>query len=284
MFRGPVMEGSVKRLLAQIVPGRVKAAVRAIRSLRGGELELPLVALMCERGETSVDVGANVGVYTWFIQRASRYTVAVEPHPGLARKLHDSFGSSVAVMQCALSDHEGEVDLSVPLLGGNDLPSRATVEPNVNTEFERRTVRVPLRTLDSLNLSEVAFLKVHVEGHEYAVLQGGQGLLSRCHPTILVGSEERHVPGGRERITAFLAGLGYSGFFVHEGRLHPMSAFRTEVHQRPERAKGVGAAYSGAYIHNFIFVHPARARVLDRLHRRLGGPVQAEPLGEGVAA
>lgn len=259
-------------LLRQLVPEAAKLRLRAARALKTGELELPLVPLLCDRDGTSVDVGANVGLYTWHIAQASARTVAVEPNPELADKLRRGFGGRVEVLACALSDHEGTAHLAIPVTAGGDLASRATIEDGVNREFELRTVPVPLRTLDGLDLRDLGFLKVHAEGHEYPILLGGRRTIARDRPTILVGSEERHVPGARQRIEALLGELGYRGFFLQGGRLHPIARFRQDLHQNPDNAKRVGAAYTDAYIHNFLFVHPDRPRVLYALAARLGDP------------
>ncbi|MFC7333143.1 FkbM family methyltransferase [Rhodocista pekingensis] len=263
-------------LLRQVVPESAKLRLRARRGLTSGETELPLVPLLCDPDGTSVDVGANVGVYTWHIARASARTVAVEPNPGLAEKLQRGTGRTVEVLACALSDHEGTAHLAIPLTAAGELTSRATIEDRVNREFERRTVEVPLRTLDGLGLRDLGFLKVHAEGHEYPILEGGRQCIARDRPTILVGSEDRHVPGARQRIEAMLGSLGYRGFFLHEGRLHPLGRFRPEILQRPENAKRVGASYSDAYIHNFLFIHPDRPRVLFALAARLGAPTDPD--------
>lgn len=256
-------------VLKGLIPERLKLAIRARRSISGGEVEMPLLPLMCDPAQTSVDVGANVGVFTWLMCKASRAVVAIEPHPDLARKLEAGCGRKVRVLGCALSDHAGLATLSIPLLDGADLASRATLEGTVNTEFARRTVTVPLRTLDSLQLGPVGFIKVHVEGHEYPALLGAKATIAASHPTIFVGSEERHVAGGRERIQAYLSGLGYAGYFFDHGQLKSIDEFDADIHQRPERAKRPGQAYTPDYISNFLFVHPSRSAVLSKLRARL---------------
>lgn len=264
-------------VLKGLIPERLKLAIRARRSIAGGEVEMPLLPLMCDPAEASVDVGANVGVFTWLMCKASKTVVAIEPHPDLARKLEAGCGPKVLVLGCALSDHPGLATLSIPVLHGADLPSRATLEGSVNTEFTRRTVTVPLRTLDSLKLGPVGFIKVHVEGHEYPALLGGKETIAASHPTIFVGAEERHVAGGRERIRSYLTSLGYAGYFFDHGMLRSIDEFDVDIHQRPERAKRPGQAYTPDYISNFLFVHPSRAAVLPRLRARLRPATPAAP-------
>jgi FkbM family methyltransferase len=258
-------------VLRRVLPESLRLAIRARRALRGGERELALVPALCDRDGIAVDVGANLGVYAVHLRRHSRALVAIEPVPALADRLRRGLGRRATVLAVALSDREGEATLAIPRLGDADLPSRATLEPGANREFERRTLTVPLRTLDGLDLRDVAVLKVHTEGHEAAVLRGGRRTLARWRPVVLVGAEERHRRGNLAEIAALMGELGYAGHFVHDGALHPLSAFDPARHQDPGRSKPVGAAHPADYVHNFVFVHPDRARVLDRMAALLPG-------------
>lgn len=277
------------RAIAALVPESFRLALRARRAVRGGEAELALVPALCDPGGTAVDVGANLGVYAFHLRRASRHLVAFEPVPALAGRLARAFGSRAEVHACALSDRDGETELAIPQLAGADLPSRATLEPGANLEFPRRTVGVRLRRLDGFALRGVSVLKVHTEGHEAPVLRGALDTLSRCRPTVLVGAEERHRPGGRAEIAAMLGDLGYGGWFVHDGALRPLSEFEPALHQDAGRAKPVGAAHGRDYVSNFLFVHPDRAAVLGRVAARLpggqaGSTAVSSPRPEIVAA
>lgn len=267
-------------LLRALVPEPLKLALRARRAVHGGERELRLVPALCDPRGIAVDVGANLGVYAVHLRRHSAGLVAVEPVPDLAARLRRGFGRRATVLDCALSDHEGEASLEIPRHAGADLPSRATLEPGANREFERRTFTVRLRTLDGLGLRDVAVLKVHTEGHEAAVLRGGRETLARWRPTVLVGAEERHRPGNLAEIAALMADLGYTGHFLHDGRLNPLSAFDPARHQDATRSKPVGAAHPADYVHNFLFVHPERAAVLSRITALLPSP---GPGGQAVS-
>ncbi len=267
----PAVITAAKRVAKAFVPRSWRQAMHMRKAMVGAELELPLVPSLCERDGTAVDIGANKGLYTWQMARASRLVYAFEPFPALADRLRADFGPAVKVEAVALSDADGQAELVIPQHGGGDLPTRNTLEPTVNREFARRTLSVPVKRLDSYGLTDVAFMKVHVEGHEFPALRGAGQTLVRSHPTLLVGSEERHVPGARERIRVFLEGLGYDGWFIDHGRLRPIGEFDPQIHQRPELAKPPGmGGYTPDYIHNFLFIHPARKAVLDRVRKRLG--------------
>ena len=90
-----------------------------------------------------------------------------------------------------------------------------------------------------------------------SVLRGAVGLLSREKPNIVVEVEERHNPGSVKRVSDFLSGLGYDGFYFYEGKLTPIGEFSIEMDQQ---VRNVGTAGKiGRYINNFIFVSSDRS-------------------------
>ena len=211
------------------------------------EAEVALVPLLCDRAKISIDIGASMGLYTMHMLGYSRAVWAFEPRPDSARELTALFcGSrpSVRVEAVALSRQSGTASMRVCPA---DL-GRSTIEPGVTLPDPDRQllIEVPLRRLDEYGLNGVALIKVDVEGHEEALLEGAMDTLRRERPSLLIEIEERHNPGALRRLPEMLAGLGYSAYFLLDGRLRPLSEFRLEVHQNVERA--------GRYVNNFLFV------------------------------
>ncbi len=96
--------------------------------LAGGEPEAVLVSSLCSKNRISIDVGANLGGYTWLMKPHSRRVIAIEPNPELATRLKwlcdPSMQTSVSVRNIALSDRDGTITLRIPL--GEH--GRATIE------------------------------------------------------------------------------------------------------------------------------------------------------------
>lgn len=117
------------------------------------------------------------------LAKAGWHGIVVEPVPYLAKELSDMFkGYPVEVMQVAISDHVGTVQMAVGLNDGdwlvgsshvisdNHLGYKLSQHPlNVNNFVE--TIQVNCITLDELlkGVDEVDFMKVDVEGHELNV-------------------------------------------------------------------------------------------------------------------
>jgi FkbM family methyltransferase len=275
------MFGRLREFVGRL-PRQFQVWRRARRARSTFDRELALLPILVERSESAVDIGAHLGVYTWPLSRLSRKVYAIEPNPELARRLRASFGRRVEVLQCALSDSQGSATLRIPKYQGRELLGRSSLEFDANREFEHREIEVPLRTLDSLELTDCGFIKAHIEGHELAVFQGGKRTLERLRPTILASAQVRFGPDDPDRLNRFLAELGYRGYFLEQDRLRPFACFDPLVHQRPETVKKPGERdLKATYIYNFLYVHPARAAVLDRLSHmisdELSSPTRNEP-------
>ena len=99
--------------------------------------------------------------------------------------------------------------MRVPHIGGayggslGSLSDLAVPDEIVSSCYE-----VELRTLDSYGFEDVAFIKIDVEGHEEAVLAGAGDTLVRAKPVLLIEIEERHNPGGLDRIAKRLSRIG----------------------------------------------------------------------------
>lgn len=146
-------------------------------------------------GGVVVDVGAHVGF--WTIPAARRLgpqgrVLAVEPNPwavdGLRRNLSLNQRcchlSPVSVVAGAAGAQDGAGELLAHDFVAN--ASQASLHPpTVNGTFLCR-LTVPVYRLDSLIEGHIDLLKIDVEGHEMAVLDGAAKLFGASPPTYLV--------------------------------------------------------------------------------------------------
>ncbi len=207
--------------------------------------------LLCDGHKVSIDAGAAEGRYTRRMRECSQSVIAFEPFPRAAFALRSMFKpaeSNVSVEEVALSNWEYNTRLFSPRksfkLGSIETRNYKVAygTPEVNV--------VRCRRLDSYPLLPVGFMKIDVEGHELAVLEGATNTIGRDHPNILVEVEERHNAGSLGKVANFL--VGYSGFFIYKMNLLHIQDFRIEKHQvvtdnvlRDRRV--------GLYVNNFLF-------------------------------
>ncbi|HLO86425.1 MAG TPA: FkbM family methyltransferase [Nostocaceae cyanobacterium] len=171
-------------------------------------------------GMTVIDVGANVGVYTFSAALkvgSEGKVLAVEPFSVCVRCLQETCRinqlSWVKVCAGAASDTQSSIKLL--LHSANELNQVIVGDAAENLSpgsFEE----VPCFTLDSLieqeGIENVDFLKIDAEGHEMAVLAGSQQLINQFFPVILyeniAGSQ-----GSNVEVAQYLSNLGYALFY-----------------------------------------------------------------------
>jgi FkbM family methyltransferase len=139
--------------------------------------------------------------------RSGAKVEAFEPISSLARSLSERYGDAITVHECAASDSNGFVEIHVPLVDGRKAYGYSSCEKSWALE-ER--FKVATRTIDSFEFSDVGLMKIDVEGHELAVLNGAKDTIKRCRPILIIEAEERHRARAKETVCELLASLGYS--------------------------------------------------------------------------
>lgn len=234
-----------ERLVGAIVPPRLHYWARARRQWRRGEGELRLLPVLMDPKRNSIDVGANKGVYTYWMARHSRHVYAYEPNPKMFRILHAGVGGNATVSPVALSDSNGETMLRVPRTAGGYSNQGASLNyGKVSDNYGE--VAIETRRLDDEGLRDIGFMKIDVEGHELAVLDGGRDLIARDRTVLLIEMEEAHTKQPIEESLAAVLSLGYDGFVLLDGELKSLDAFDPEAHHR-------AAPTAADYIFNFVF-------------------------------
>jgi FkbM family methyltransferase len=200
-----------------------------------------------------VDIGANLGMWSNIALDLARNVHAFEPDEALAARLKSTMPRNVLVYPVALSAAEGVSLLRVPLVDGQELTTRATLEPDANVGFREVERLVQLKSLDSFHLMNIGLIKIDVEGHEAKVVAGASETISRERPILIVEIEERHHPGCSAEIIAQITNQGYSCKFIRDDVLHSFSAELLAELQPPGMIPGIGAKHPD-YINNFIFL------------------------------
>ncbi len=168
------------------------------------------VASRLHPGDWAVDVGANVGIVASAMCAAvgpSGAVWAVEPLPRNVERLlalrERNRLEQLLVLDLALSSSSSSAHLRLPATpGGSGFGSF------VASWASTASVEVPTRALDELVAEKVPsqplrLIKIDVEGHEAAVLEGAENTLRRHRPLVLcefhdqllreAGSSARHL-------------------------------------------------------------------------------------------
>lgn len=197
---------------------RFKSETPSIRFLR----EAPLA------GCTLIDVGANKGVYSYYMSRAAGPAGAVlafEAQPELRPHLEAVKAAfrldNLTIVPVGLSSHPGTLTLRRTKAGSG----MAGFHHRADEALE--ALAVPVTTLDAYlagpgrTPARIRFVKCDVEGHELQVFQGAQKLLATQGPALLFECHDLEAQEGR--LFTWLETLGYDGWFFQVDPRHHRS-------------------------------------------------------------
>jgi FkbM family methyltransferase len=208
------------------------------------EAELNYLGRIVPRARQSVDVGANLGVYSRALSKLTPTVHAFEPNKELAQLLRRTLPRNVIVHEQALSSRTGCGTLRTPVVNGRPVFGLASLEEHAAYPgSDQEAVRVA--KLDDVLDGDVGFVKIDVEGHELRVLEGASSLIERCRPVLLIECEERHNPGGPAALFSHLKKAGYIGRFLREGAICDTAEFSLTRDQLGDPG--------APYINNFFF-------------------------------
>lgn len=144
-----------------------------------------LSLLPLDRRRVAVDVGAHVGLWSYYMARDFAELHAFEPNIEAAwcwgRNLPAGTvnGCDARLHQCALGADHGIVTLEqAPGQSGG-----AHIWPIASAGAEGT---IEQRPLDDFELDAVDLIKIDVEGYETAVIEGARKTLLRCKPIVIV--------------------------------------------------------------------------------------------------
>ena len=235
---------------------------RRVRRLEAAvqEDEIALLSVVhCRAGQAGLDVGASAGIYSVKMSGLVSRCVAFEPQTRQGDELRLMALHArlpIEVEEVAASDAPGHITLRILV----DDSGRSTIEPDNALADEddsaSETVNVATRTLDSYGFAPVGFVKVDMEGHGLAVLQGAGALLRTQRPHLLVEVEDRHRAHSVRDVCQLMADVGYSVLFNQGGRLRAEADFDPATHQAPRNIGGWKSGWRrhGVYSNNFISI------------------------------
>jgi len=233
-----IHRGAVVRLerlnLSMYLPPRWRGVEKLIFVFREGyESELAYLERALSPGETFVDVGANLGIYTLVAARImgpSGRVIAFEPSSQSFSLLKANIAlngfTNVQVYPAAVSDKMGKAFLyDGPDPGQNSLGRDPRLEP----KGEEVATQSLDRALSQASVERVHVIKMDVEGAEELVLRGAD-LVVRAHRPIIIFeiNQEASTRLGLSALGAWdlLNSLGYRfvsirGSAVHEAKSLP---------------------------------------------------------------
>ena len=239
------------RHIIKILPKKYELPINYFkyRVMGLNEPELLILPNLISKGGTAIDIGANIGFYSYVVSRICDKVEAFEPIPYCCSILQAYNAPNINVHGVALSSKSGTAVLNIPIVNNMEIYGRASVS---NDFPSQKTIQVSLKKLDDYNFTNVNFIKIDVEGHELDVIRGAKDTITKYQPVILVEIEQRHLSFPMNLVFEEILAYGYKGFFLYQSKFHPISEFSSEFHQAllttEENMKD-----NRNYINNFIF-------------------------------
>lgn len=175
------------------------------------------------RGDTVIDAGAYQGYYSKFYAKVvgtAGKVFAYEAHPAIYKEASNRLANfpQVELIHAAVSNTSG-----VPITltcNPDDIDAEcSTVETDLlnmrtGSSCPKGAVAVLTRKIDDRSLMDCALLKLDVEGHESAVIEGAKECLQRCNPIVIM--EYSYSPNDPEMTQ--IQQLEDLGYVVFDGR------------------------------------------------------------------
>ena len=199
------VERKLKGMLLEMLPERFLVNLKKNHYLNAlkkfdeeNEPDITALTNFVEKGDTVVDVGANVGWYTKILAElvgSKGKVISVEPiietFSLLTYCMKKLSFSNIVFLNCAISEREGISKMEVPKysFGGLDFYRARIIKTNKQGP-RLKTFSVVLKTLDCIfggdSENKISFIKCDVEGHELEVVKGASQVILRFKPVWLI--------------------------------------------------------------------------------------------------
>lgn len=126
----------------------------------------------CKQRRTAVQAGGNIGLWPRRLARSFKRVLTFEPEPVSLECLRANVPPEVEIYAAALGDHDGTCGIYRKGVGTH----RVKIDGD----------GVPLMRLDSLQLQDVDYLQLDIEGYEYHALLGARDTIQTSLPLIQV--------------------------------------------------------------------------------------------------
>jgi FkbM family methyltransferase len=176
------------------------------------EPEIFVLRRWARKGGIAVDAGANNGVFAACLAQWFERVEAFEPNAAVIEPARRYGPGTIRFHAYGLSSCSAEMTLNIPVdANGVVLAGWGTLEDHATDLTGQTTsVAVQVRPLDEFDLTDVAVIKIDVEGHEKQVLQGARATIERCRPVVLCETQVAN----RQWLREFAAALGYEVWWL----------------------------------------------------------------------
>ena len=149
-----------------------------------------LLQLLSKGSKTILDIGANIGMTALLFSRLGEKVYAFEPNPGTFNFLKNNLEKNNILNVTPLNFGLGNDDKNLSLTFSTTNRAGAFVSNKIsaNSDHEVETIQIKRLsdTISDLNISNIDFIKIDVEGFEMEVLSGVGDVLLNNKPVVML--------------------------------------------------------------------------------------------------
>ena len=228
-----------------IVPDWLRIRERAWRERRKGEKEIRLIPELLSDCNRAIDIGANVGVWSYWLSKYAKQVESFEPNPKIFSALKNIKIKNINSYNIALSNKNGSVDLLIPK-GSKGFSNQGASLSSIKVQGEHKSITIEAKRLDEYNFLDVDFIKIDVEGHEHEVIEGARETIKKFKPTMVIEMEEKHNQIPIEEQISSVEKMGYQCcVLINESIIQVKEIDLNKFHRNPTN--------KDSYLFNFIF-------------------------------
>ena len=245
----------LKRVVEKIIPPSKQLFLRLLtyKILRKIDNEIIYADKILKKKRRFLDIGSNVGIYSYFFSRKFKNLEAFEPIKEITFRLSALKLKNINLHHLALSNKNSHLKFYIPIKNGKLIPPIASLEKK-SKPYEKRIIKV--KTLDSFNFKNVDLIKIDVEGHEQKVIVGATKTIKKNLPIIICEIEQRHTLISIHKIFKLIKDFGYEGYFFKNYKLKKLKQFSYKIDQKPY----LKDVENKNYINNFIFIPHSKSK------------------------
>jgi FkbM family methyltransferase len=197
-----------RRILTPFVPARKMLQFNFWLLRLGGGCEPELLHLddFIAATGAAIDIGANVGFYTYVLSKYFKRVYAFEINEEITGQIAQYNPGNIELIHCGLSSETRIAQFYVPVTGGIKQIGWGSLNRD-NLPGAEKLIEKDVRVapLDDFAIAGVDFIKIDVEGHEVEVLKGAAATVEKSRPIVLIELKKEHV----EEVNAWFSNLDY---------------------------------------------------------------------------
>lgn len=184
----------------------------------GVEDQLDLCAEYIRGARVCLDIGAHIGINTMVYSDEFEHVHSFEPLVSDCLEANVGAIDNVTIHKKAVGEKSGKL----AMYNNTQNSMRSFVEDKKHEANNKRTQKkdhvkaeVEVISIDDLNLQNVDFVKIDVEGYNKAVLTGMVETINRCRPVILIEDGQDRIQN--DFMNKFFQTLKYNNVHTFEG-------------------------------------------------------------------